>query len=205
MIRVNLLKSEKKEVERKAYPTEGEGKETKKKGSTAGLLVLFVIVLVAALALFQKRALDRENVLRAQALDAQAALAPVIATLADVEQSKTILEKKVALIQSVRLQQALPLRILEEIGKCLPDWVWLGEATLRNRLLEIKGRALSNVQISDYMDALQKTGLFESVGLVSSQQRVMPSNTVVEFTLNANFPSVPEPTPEGGAAGRKRP
>jgi Tfp pilus assembly protein PilN len=205
MIRVNLLKSEKKEIEKEGLPPEDEGKRAKRKAPNPNLIILLAIVLVGTLAFLQKRAMDRERGLRAAALEAQATLAPVIATLDEVAQSKIVLEKKVSLIQSLRLQQAFPVRALEELSRCLPDWVWLTEATLRNRILEIKGRALSNVQISDYMDALQKTGLFESVGLNSSQQHAQGANVYLEFTLNAVPPPPPAADKAGAAPGRQRP
>lgn len=205
MIRVNLLKADKREHERRALTPEAEHKEAKKKGPNTNLIILGAIVALAGLALLQKRALDRESALRAAAQDEQAALAPVIAKLAEVEQSKTFLEKKVSFIQFLRMQQAQPVLILEEMSKCLPDWVWLSEATLRNRLLEIKGRALSNVQISDYMDGLMKTSLFEAVNLVSSQQRATGPNTYLEFTINATFPPIEPTSSTTPEPGRKRP
>jgi type IV pilus assembly protein PilN len=203
MIRVNLLKVEKKEAGKKAILPEAEGKEVKKKGPNVNLIILGAIVILGGLALIQKRAIDRETILHKIAEEEQATLAPVIAKLAEVEQSKIVLEKKVGLIQSLRMQQPVPVHILEELSKCLPDWVWLNEAVLRNRVLDVKGRALSNVQISDYMDALQKTGLFDSVGLRDSQQRTSGADTYVEFALNATLPP-PEPASPAGPAPKRQ-
>ncbi|MBM3294006.1 MAG: PilN domain-containing protein [Candidatus Aminicenantes bacterium] len=205
MIRVNLLKAaDKKEVDRKVLGPEAEGQAVKKKkGPNTNLIILGAIVAVGGLALLQKRALDRERLLLRMAKDEQATLAPVIAKLAEVEQSKTFLELKVGLIQSLRQQQPTPVRVLEALSACLPEWVWLTEATFRNRILEVKGRALSNVLISDFMDALQKSSLFDTVNLMNSQQQTIGNDSFVNFTLNALLPPAPAVTAGPGTAPRK--
>jgi len=206
MIRVNLLKADKKEGEKKAVLPEAEGKEVKKKkGPNVNLIILGAIVIVGGLALIQKRALDREKILLRVATEEQATLAPVIAKLAEVEQRKTFLELKVGLIQSLRQQQPIPVRVLEAMSASLPDWVWLTETTFRNRILEIKGRALSNVQISDYMDALQKTSIFDTINLMGSQAQTVGSESFLNFTLNALLPPAEPAAPAGAAPRKQRP
>lgn len=204
MIRVNLLKTDAAGGEKKAVVPEAEGKEVKKKkGPNTNLLILGAIVILGGLALIQKRALDRERVLLRAATDEQGTLAPVISKLDEVEQRKVQLELKVGLIQSLRQQQSLPVRVLESLSSCLPDWVWLTEVTYRSRSVDIKGRAISNVQISDFMDALQKTGLFEAINLGNSQQQVIGTDAVVNFSLTALLPPT-ELAPAAGQAPRRQ-
>jgi type IV pilus assembly protein PilN len=206
MIRVNLLKADAKEGEKRAVVPEAEGKEVKKKkGPNTNLIILAAIVILGGLALIQKRALDRERVLLRAATDEQGALAPVIAKLDEVEQRKIQLELKVGLIQSLRQQQSLPIRVLESLSSCLPDWVWLTEVTYRNRSVDIKGRAISNVQISDFMDALQKTGLYEAINLANSQQQVIGTDAVVNFSLIAVLPPMDTGPAGGQSPGRQQP
>jgi len=188
MIRVNLLKAEAKTVEKKGAAAEAaEPKaEAAKKSSNIGNLILFgVIVIVGSLAFLQKRALDNEHALLAEAQEQQRVLTPVLQKLDMVEQQKIFLEKKIGLIEDLRGRQAVPLQILDTLTRGLPDWVWLVDATLQLRNLDVKGRAISNIQISDYAKALQKSGLFSTVTVVSTQQRSVGTNVFVEFVINA--------------------
>jgi type IV pilus assembly protein PilN len=197
MIRVNLLKSEAKAVEKKGVGAAAEPKTEKSKKNNIGNLVVFLaIVVVGALAFFQKQALDGEKALLSAAQEEQRVLTPVLEKLDLVEQQKEFLQKKVDLIEELRNKQAVPLHILDTLTRGLPDWVWLTEANLNGRALTLKGRALSNLQVSDYMNALQRSGLFSEVSIVSTQQINVGPNNVQEYTLNALLPAPAAKTPE---------
>jgi type IV pilus assembly protein PilN len=186
MIRVNLVKSEKKDVEKRPALSPDEP-QAKKKPPLVNLLVALAIVVVGALAFLQKKSLDSERVLLADARAEKARLQPVVAKLDLLEQQKAFLEKKIGLITTLKARQGGAVRIMEEISRDLPDWVWLTEANLRGPVLELKGRALSNIQISDFMRNLEKSGIFDSVGLGASTQRTQGTNAYLEFTVTAGI------------------
>lgn len=183
MIRVNLVKAEKKEIEETNLPDTAKFK--KKKAPPGNILLALAVVVVGALAYLQKTGLDTERALLEEARTEKIKLQPVEAKLDLVEQQKAFLEKKIGLINGLKARQGGAVRIMEEISQDLPDWVWLTEASLRPQGLELKGRALSNIQISDFMRNLEKSGLFENVGLVGSTQRTTGANSYLEFTLTA--------------------
>jgi Tfp pilus assembly protein PilN len=193
MIRVNLVKSEKKEIEEAILPEERAPKE-RKKTPLGNLLIALAVVVIGALAYVQKSALDTERALLEEARAEKLKLQPVGAKLDLVELQKIFLEKKIGLINALKARQSSAIQIMEEISRDLPDWVWLTEANLRPQGLELKGRALSNIQISDFMRNLEKSGLFDSVGLVGSIQRTMGTNSYLEFTLTAAL-AAPKPPP----------
>jgi Tfp pilus assembly protein PilN len=198
MIRVNLVKAEKKEIEETILPDTAEPKK-KMKAPPGSLLIALAVVVVGTLAYFQKTTLDRERVLLEAARAEKANLQPVVAKLDLVEQQKAFLEKKIGLINGLKARQGGAVRIMEEISQDLPNWVWLTEASLRPQGLELKGRALSNIQVSDFMRNLEKSGQFGNVGLVGSTQRTMGTNAFLEFTLTAGIapPAVPKAAAKG--------
>jgi|WetSurMetagenome_2_1015567.scaffolds.fasta_scaffold09945_2 type IV pilus assembly protein PilN len=199
MIRVNLVKSEKKDVEKRPASSPDEPQEKKKRPPLSNLLIALAIVVVGALALIQKRALDTERALLADAQSEKARLQPVVAKLDLLEQQKTFLVKKIGLITILKARQAGAVRIMEEISRDLPDWVWLTEVNLRGQGLELKGRALSNIQISDFMRNLEKSGLFDAVGLGGSTQRTQGTNAYLEFVVSA---ALAAPAGAPGAAAK---
>jgi Tfp pilus assembly protein PilN len=207
MIRVNLVKSEKKDVDNRPYPDQEQQPRDKKKPPVSNLLIVLAIVAIAALAFVQKKAIDSERTLLANAQAEKARLQPVVAKLDLVEQQKAFLEKKIGLIGGLKARQSGAVRIMEEISRDLPDWVWLTEENLRPQGLELKGRALSNIQISDFMRNLEKSGIFDNVGLQSSIQRTAGTNAYLEFTVTAGIvppaPPVGAPAPGAKAAGNR--
>lgn len=197
MIRVNLVKAEKKEIEETILLDTAKFK--KKKAPLGNILLVLAVVVVGALAYLQKTGLDTERALLEVARAEKIKLQPVEAKLDLVEQQKAFLEKKIGLINGLKARQGGAVRIMEEISQDLPDWVWLTEANLRPQGLELKGRALTNIQISDFMRNLEKSGLFENVGLVGSTQRTTGANSYLEFTLTAGVaaPAGPQPAAKG--------
>lgn len=199
MIRVNLLKTDIKGGEKKT-PTGAPAVEPveekvgkAKKSNTLNLIIFLGIAVVGALAFLQKRSLDTERALLSDAQEQKRVLSPVIQKLDLVAQQKIFLESKIGLIQELRGKQSVPLQVLDTLSRTLPEWVWLLETTFRGTALDIKGRAISNIQISEYMNALQKSGLFADVSINATQQVNIRNNTVQEFTLTAVFPVPAKP------------
>ena len=188
MIRINLIKTETKDVEAKpAGGTELEAAPVKKKAAKSNLLIFLVIILLAAIALLQKRAIDTERARLTAAEDEKRQLQPVLAKLDEVEQQKLFLERKINLINDLKARQGQVVKFMEGLSSALPEWVWLTEATFNRQTMQIKGRALTNILISDYMRNLEQSGLFESIALLGSNQRNQGATVYLEFTLAANF------------------
>jgi type IV pilus assembly protein PilN len=139
----------------------------------------------------KQKALDTERGLLNSAREEKRQLEPVLAKLDQVEQQKTFLQKKIGLINQLKARQSGAVQILEALSAALPEWVWLTEATLARQNLQIRGRALSNIQISDYMRNLEKSGIFDAVGLLGSAQKNLGGNTFLEFSLSADIAPPP--------------
>jgi Tfp pilus assembly protein PilN len=198
MIRVNLLKAEKKEIEeRPAAPAPGT--KEKKKTPTRNIIIFLAIILLGVIAYKQKRAIDSERELLGATQEEQKKLQPVLAKLELVEFQKMFLVKKINLINQLKAQQGTAVKIMEELSQSLPEWVWLTEISFNKQSVQIKGKALSNVQISDYISNLEKSGLFNGVGLIGSTQRSAGNNQFLEFTLVADLVPSPGPKPQDKA------
>lgn len=212
MIRVNLIKAEKKAFEDQTLSPEGDAPDKKTKEKGAGgksktppgtLIIVAGLVLLGALAYTQKRSLDEERGLLAEAQDQQRRLQPVSNKLEEIDWEKQYLVKKIALITELRMLQGSAVRVLDAMSKAIPDWVWLTETIMNKTSVQIKGRALTNVLISDYVRNLNELGLFESVGIVNTQQRAEGNNQFLEFTVTAVLPPpIPAAAPANAKAGR---
>ncbi len=194
MIRINLLKAEKKEFEEKLTDQEPEVRE-KKRAPTGNLILILFVIALAALAYFQRRSLVGERNQLDTARQEQKRLQTALLQLELVEQQKLLLQQKIDLIHQLKLQQSIPVKIMTEISRSLPDWVWLTEASFEKQKVQIKGRALSNNLIADYMSNLEKSGMFSAVNIISSTQKTTQNSQYMEFALNASYLLPPELQP----------
>jgi type IV pilus assembly protein PilN len=186
MIRINLLKPEKKELrEKPTAPTPRLRKEIKFQLSY--IIIPVLIIAMAALYLMQRSAINKESKLLEAAQLEKEQLQYVVETLAKLEQQKKTLERKIDLITQLKAQQTLAVRIMDELSKNIPDWVWLTEAEYKGQRVEIKGRALSNSLIADYIYNLESSPYLQNVNLISSTQKTEQNDQFLEFTLTAQY------------------
>jgi type IV pilus assembly protein PilN len=84
---------------------------------------------------------------------------------------------------------------MDELSRRLPEWVWLSEVVYDSKGIQIKGRALSNNLIADYISSLESSPQVMNVNLVSSTQRTIQGDQYLEFSLRAALETKPEPPP----------
>jgi Tfp pilus assembly protein PilN len=190
MIRINLLKPEKKEG------VVFERTEREKTPATLPLFFISVLVIAIVLLFFQKSSFKRENNFMQIAQEEKNTLREVETTLAQVETQISTIIKKIDLINQLKLNQDTAVRIMDELSKNLPSWISLTEANFDGKVVRVKGKALTNKLIADLIDNLGKTPYFQNVNLISSIQRVVANNRFYEFTVNATYVPPLEPNPE---------
>ena len=198
MIKINLLKPEKKDFkETPALPTE----EFKAKNAPpiGNLVIALILIILAALFFFQKNAINKEKKLLATAQEEKQKLQYVVAKLEQLEKQKDAFVKKINLIAQLKSQQDLAVRIMDELSRNLPEWVWLNEVTFDNMTVQIRGNAISNNLIADYIANLENSRYLQNVNLISSTQRTISNDLFLEFALSANCVTALETKPKEGA------
>ncbi len=186
MIRINLLKPETREPKELA-PTTGMGGELRpKKAVNYGSLIFLALVIGLGVFYFmQKRAFDTENELLTQARQEKEQLKYVVARLDELNKQKISLERKIVLISTLKSQQSMAVQIMDDLSRRLPDWVWLTEVGFDGVNIQIKGKALSNNLIAEYIASLEDSPRIMNVNLPSTTQRKTAQNEYYEFALSA--------------------
>src|SRR4029453_18413448 len=96
---------------------------------------------------------------------------------------KVLLENKVNLIERLRAEQKSPVHMLDEISKALPDFVWLTNMDEIGGRVGFKGQSNSLTAVADFISALQRSGWFPTVDLMSSTEQ----QSIVTFDLSSQF------------------
>ncbi len=187
MIRINLLKPEKKEIREEPSGLAPEIKE-KRKTPIASLIILLAIAAVAALYFLQDKAIKTERELLNTAQEEKKQLQYVLTALEKLEAQKSTLERKINLINHLKARQEIAVRTMDELSKNIPGWVWLTETSYDEEEITIKGRALSNNLIADYVYNLENSPHLSNVKIVSINQKKSQTDTLyLEFSLTATY------------------
>jgi Tfp pilus assembly protein PilN len=206
MIRINLLKPAAKEIkEGPALPGPEIG--ARKAFPFTTLVILLIIIVLAAAFFLQKRAISQEKT-RLQAAQAEKQkLQYVLAKLDELEKQKAVFERKINLINQLRAQQDTAVKIMDEVSKRLPEWVWLTELSYDGQMIQVKGNALSNNLIADYIYNLQNCPSFANINLISSTQKSGRAAQYLEFSLTLNYllPQGAQPQEKPAAKAKAKP
>jgi Tfp pilus assembly protein PilN len=112
------------------------------------------------------------------------------------QKKKTLLERKVELIERLKAQQKGPVHMLDEISKALPDYVWMTNLDEAGGKVTFTGESNSLTAVADFISALQRSGWFSAVDLLSSAE----NNNIVAFTLGGTFKNPEEEAAKARAA-----
>ncbi len=110
----------------------------------------------------EKRQIDSE-VLRYQDRQKQ---------LKELEQKQDLLKQKLRVIDSLRQNRDLPVRVLNEIASRIPsDKMWIRSLTHKGGLLNLEGVARGNETIAQFMETLAESPYIDANGVVLKQSR----------------------------------
>lgn len=205
MIRINLLKPERKEFKETPVAPVPEFKE-KRRQPVAAVVLVVVLAAIVALFFYQKNALTKENNLLRDAQEEKKTLQDVVIKLDELEKQRNLFKRKINVINQLQSRQENAVIIMDELSKHLPNWVWLTEVSFSTQVIRLKGRAVSNNLIADYIFNLEESPYFRSVNLISSTQRRVRNNQYLEFSLTATFVgrSLTSPATEVSTEGEKK-
>lgn len=176
MIHINLLSTQKV-------------KKTKKKiefqsqliGAAAVIAVVVLLLGYGAWILFSR--VDSLQAERAALVTELGALQMKVKEVENFERDKKVVQEKIKVIEQLRKNQSIPVHLLDEISKSLPERVWLSNLAEQNGTIDLEGKATTNSEIVDFINNLKKSFLFRDVQILESRQHSEGTISVYSFKL----------------------
>jgi type IV pilus assembly protein PilN len=135
-------------------------------------------------------------------------LRSVLAQVQKFESSKAQLQQRVTLIEQLRRGQSGPVHMIDEIGKALPERLWLTDLTQKGDDVVLAGMTTSFTGLSDFVANLETSAWFKKpIDIVDSQVTTDAKNgDIFKFSVKAVFnnPEAPPPPPAPAAGARGR-
>jgi type IV pilus assembly protein PilN len=190
MIKINLLRPEKKEVAAGGGTTVSFAEEAKPSKLSIPALVGAIALTVGFIGLMyflQSGELATERKLLDERTLRKAELEKVLLELEQIEATKKELDSKIKIISDLKLKQKDAVLMMDRMSRSLPEWVWLTNLTFRGGAVAISGKALSNNLIADLVNNLQNSNLFANVQLNSTKRRKEAGIDIFEFSVVCTF------------------
>lgn len=112
-----------------------------------------------------------------------AELQTMIKEVKDYEQINKAFQDKNSVIEQLRKNQNIPLRLLDEISALLPRGVWLTFLNESGGNINIEGYAFTNPELVGYIDNLKQSKYIEEVALIESRSETIESISVYHFKM----------------------
>lgn len=173
MIRINLL------------PVRAAQKKEKLRGQ---LIVVVLSVVVVSLAcagayLHINMKVDAE---RAEVNRKQGEISALKKKIGEVGRFKKLqaeLKDKLEILDKLKKGRSGPARYLDELNKIVPDKLWLTEFTEKGGTVSVKGVALSEKKVAEFMRNLTASEFFGGVDLVQTAQKSQQGLKLQDFQL----------------------
>jgi type IV pilus assembly protein PilN len=189
MIKINLLKPEKKEVAA-GGTTISLTEEAKPSQLSLPALIGAIAITICGIGLLyflQSSELSSETKLLADRTLRKAELEKVLKELAEIETTKLELDNKIKIITDLKLRQKDAVFMMDKMSRSLPEWVWLTNLNFRGGSVAISGKALSNNLIADLINNLQNSNSFVNVQLKSTTRKKEAGIDIFEFRIECQF------------------
>ncbi len=111
------------------------------------------------------------------------------------KRQKELLERKIQLITDLKKKQTVPVHILDQISKNLPDFLWLDTMEATQNTIVIAGKATTYNAVSNFYDNLSSSGYFLGVTLGKTSEA--PEGVSFSLTCRFQQPEAPEAKPQG--------
>lgn len=162
----------------------------------AGLTILGLL-LAGGYWFVRNSALNSTEEVAVQKRAEAASLEKIIKEVEQFKKRKDDLESRIALINDLKRNQKVPVRVMDRVSQDLPDLVWLDRMEMEGSSVSVSGRALNENAIALFIENLKKDGLF-SEPILKRINRTAPN--VYTYEMSFTF-SVPRPEGEEGEAG----
>ncbi|SRR2546426_5841226 len=191
MIRINLL-AEKKPARAGRVP----GVPIAAGGGMQNSLLVLILLLAIVFVGWQWISLGKErtDLVKLNTKDDAelARLAEVRKKGEEYKRQRDLLERKVNLITQLKKNQAVPVHILDQISRNLPDFLWLDSMSENGNILSIRGKATNYNAVANFYNNLAASQWFKNV----TQGSISEASEGVTFSLTCEFVPAKEETPE---------
>ncbi len=180
MIKINLLEKKNQQKERTSAP-----KFLVNLGLLTGIVLALAVVAVLGI-LWHISSLKDQSESNKKEI---AQLKQKITEVQRYEKMNKEFEQNVSLIEGLRKNQAVPVKLLDEMSSLLTsaEGVWLASMSYRGGAIEMEGLSFTNESLVSFVDMLKKSALVAEVDLKESVRAVQDKVPVYKFKLNCKF------------------
>jgi type IV pilus assembly protein PilN len=130
----------------------------------------------------------------ASAQQEAARLRTVLNDVKQFEAQRAQLQQRVQLIQQLRGGQSVPVQLLDQVSRSLPDMLWLNEMNENSTSVTLSGMSTTLIAVSDFVANLGNSSLLKKpIEIVNTEVQTgqagagAPAAELIKFTVKAQL------------------
>lgn len=178
MLRINLL------------PVRQLKKRAKARNQIISAIVALcsLLVLLGFVGILQKRTISATQATIAELTKKKDDFGPMLAEIELLKNQKQELERKTAVINKLRTESSITVRVLDEVAKNVDNKrLWLESLSQQGASLSLTGVALDNETVAQFMDKLKASKVIVDVNLTSSSLKVISGRSLKSFVMTCSI------------------
>lgn len=93
------------------------------------------------------------------------------------------IQARISFLDGISKNRTRDIKVLELIQQIIPEKAWLTKLEMRSGTLRIQGLALSDFEVSSFMEGLSKSIFFLDVNLISSAEVAFDGMSLKDFEI----------------------
>ena len=131
---------------------------------------LSALLIVGVTTLWLKGAIAKLNDQGEANKSVVASLTSKIDAIKNLEKLNKALEGRTTLIETLRKSQSIPVLVLDEVSKLIPEGVWLVSLVFKDNGISLEGYAFSNIDVVSFIDKMKKSTVLTDTYLEESRE-----------------------------------
>jgi type IV pilus assembly protein PilN len=178
MLRINLL------------PVRQLKKRAKARNQIISAIVALcsLLVLLGFIGILQKGTISATQSQIVELTKKKDSYGPMLAEIEKIKAQKQELERKTAVINKLRSESSITVRVLDEVAKNVDNnRLWLESLSQQGASLSLTGVALDNETVAQFMDKLKASQVIVDVNLTSSSLKVISGRSLKSFVMTCSI------------------
>jgi type IV pilus assembly protein PilN len=151
-----------------------------------------LIILLPAVGLFAYEQqnipgkISRLNQMNTALVEAQTFNSKAAASVAEIKKFKedeAVIESRIAALQKISKDRHREIRVLDLLQSVIPEKAWLTKIGILPEKVTIAGMAMSDYEVSSFMESLTKSAFLMDVNLVNSTEVLQDGVTLKKFEI----------------------
>jgi type IV pilus assembly protein PilN len=149
------------------------------------LILVLIVALCFVVWLIQNKDIEVARNENNRLISEKQNLQPKLTLIDKLNKDKKELERKTQIIEQLKKESSLTVRVMDEVASRVDNSrLWLDSMAETGGNVDLKGIALDNESIAQFMDNLKNSPFVRDVSLAESSQRRLADRDLKSFTIS---------------------